>query len=176
MAKIDFPDSISSFFNPIAYTGVKAETKKAQSKGLQGSQKSRFFGILEHISGNTVASAGALEEFPVSEETIKELLDEVHIAGDDLKNRPLPGEIIRYKHAVKNFLHYVVKNTYTVDRQQRRGLHLLRRNTRDYVIRLQVVDHKLEQLAAGILAGQTAQLEILSRIEEITGLLIDLLE
>jgi uncharacterized protein YaaR (DUF327 family) len=40
---------------------------------------------------------------------------------------------------------------------------------------IQVVDRKLEQLAAGILAGQTSQLKLLARINEIAGLLIDLL-
>jgi uncharacterized protein YaaR (DUF327 family) len=41
---------------------------------------------------------------------------------------------------------------------------------------IMVVDRKLEQLAAGILSGQTSQLELLARIEEITGILIDLLQ
>jgi len=40
---------------------------------------------------------------------------------------------------------------------------------------IQVVDHKLEQLAAGILAGQRSRLEILARVEEINGLLVDLI-
>jgi uncharacterized protein YaaR (DUF327 family) len=172
MAKIDFPDTISSFFNPIAYTGIKAETKKTKGKVVRENQKSRFSSILEHITGNTTATVAALEEFPVSEETIKALLDEVHSTGDDLKTRPLPLEIMRYKQAVKNFLHYVVKNSYSIDKQVS-GANLLKRKS---FTRIQVVDRKLEQLAAGILAGQTTQLEILARIEEITGLLIDLLQ
>jgi uncharacterized protein YaaR (DUF327 family) len=38
-----------------------------------------------------------------------------------------------------------------------------------------VVDRKLEQLAAGILSGQIGQLKLLAGIEEITGILVDLL-
>jgi uncharacterized protein YaaR (DUF327 family) len=38
------------------------------------------------------------------------------------------------------------------------------------------VDRKLEQLAAGILAGQHSQMDILARVEEINGLLVDLLQ
>jgi uncharacterized protein YaaR (DUF327 family) len=40
---------------------------------------------------------------------------------------------------------------------------------------IQVVDQKLEQLAAGILTGQASQLELLARVDEIAGLLVDLL-
>lgn len=171
MAKIDFPEAISSFLNPAAYTGIKAETKKAKHKsGVRESQKTRFSRILEHITEDRAVAA--LEELPVSEETIKELLDEVHSTGDNLKRQPLPEEIKRYKQAVKNFLHYVVKNSYTIDKQVS-GTNLLKRKS---FTRIQVVDRKLEQLAAGILAGQSTQLEILARIEEITGLLVDLLQ
>jgi uncharacterized protein YaaR (DUF327 family) len=40
---------------------------------------------------------------------------------------------------------------------------------------VQVVDRKLDGLAAEILAGQVTQLELLAKLEEITGLLVDLL-
>jgi uncharacterized protein YaaR (DUF327 family) len=38
-----------------------------------------------------------------------------------------------------------------------------------------VVDQKLERLAAGIMAGQVTQLEILAKVDEITGILVNLL-
>jgi uncharacterized protein YaaR (DUF327 family) len=39
-----------------------------------------------------------------------------------------------------------------------------------------VVDEKLEKLAADILGGQLKQLDLLHRVEEINGLLINMLE
>ena len=42
-----------------------------------------------------------------------------------------------------------------------------------YVI-LRVVDEKLERLTAHVLKGQADQLDILRRIDEINGLLVDL--
>ncbi|MDR1302764.1 MAG: DUF327 family protein [Treponema sp.] len=167
MAKIDFPES--TFFNPSVYTGIKAETKKKQD--IRKGQKTLFSGILEHINRNVEAEA-VEEDLPFSEEMVSTLLDTVHSAGDDLKNRPLPEEILRYKTAVRNFLHYVVKYGYTAEKQVS-GTNLLKR--KNFTI-VQVVDRKLEQLAAGILAGQTVQLEILARLEEITGLLVDLMQ
>jgi uncharacterized protein YaaR (DUF327 family) len=42
-------------------------------------------------------------------------------------------------------------------------------------VAIQVVDHKLEELAGKILTHQLSQLELLSRLEEIRGLLVDLI-
>jgi uncharacterized protein YaaR (DUF327 family) len=38
-----------------------------------------------------------------------------------------------------------------------------------------VVDRKLEEMAARLLSDQLSQLELLGRLEEINGLLVDLL-
>jgi uncharacterized protein YaaR (DUF327 family) len=43
-------------------------------------------------------------------------------------------------------------------------------------VQVQVIDRKLEQLAAEIMAGQTTQLELLARVDEITGMLVNLLQ
>ena len=169
MVKIDFPDTVSAFFNqPLTF---KAEARKARDRAPQ---KALFSGLLERITQQrlTVEDPGGIEDLPASEDTVRDLLDEIHSAGDDLKNRPLPEEIKRYKKAVKNFLRYVVKYGYTTEKQVS-GANLLKRKNFTLV---QVVDTKLEQLAACILAGQTAQLDILHRLEEITGLLVDLMQ
>ncbi|MDR0561838.1 MAG: DUF327 family protein [Spirochaetaceae bacterium] len=164
MAKIE----TSLFFNAASLNALKPETKKTADKG--SSRKVRFSGLLERLTQTPEPEPA--EDLPFSEETVKAMLDEIHSAGDDLKNRPLPDEIKRYKEAVKRFLRYVVRYGYTAAKQVS-GKNLLKR--KNFTI-VQVVDAKLEQLAAGIMAGQTAQLEILRRLEEITGILVDLLQ
>ena len=41
-------------------------------------------------------------------------------------------------------------------------------------MQIQVIDGKLEELAAAILSGQASQLQRVSKIDEIRGLLVDL--
>jgi uncharacterized protein YaaR (DUF327 family) len=169
MAKVDFPEGTASFFNPAAYTNARGEAKKARGKPTaRGAPKPRFTTLLENIRREA-------ETAPIraaSEETLQGLLDEVHSAGDSLKNRPFPEEIRRYKQAVGDFLHHVVENSYALE-EHTSGANLLKRQKFTLV---QVVDRKLEQLAAGILSGQVVQLELLTRIDEITGLLVNLLQ
>jgi uncharacterized protein YaaR (DUF327 family) len=156
------------FFNPVAYSGLKPDPKKTKSKD-KIKDKPLFSHFLQDVR-DIEETRAADDARPVNDETIKELLDDVHSAGDALKNRPLPEEILQYKRAVRNFLDFIVRNTYNLEKQYTGSP----RKRREKTI-IQIVDQKLDKLAAGILAGQYAQLEILERLEEITGILVDLL-
>jgi uncharacterized protein YaaR (DUF327 family) len=169
MAKVDFTDT-SSYLNPAAYTQTKADTKRTKDKELDKTRKSRFSSIMEETKADEASETEAANAVP-QDHSIKDLLDEVHSFGEQLKNRPFPEEIKQYKRAVRNFLHYIVENGYIIE-EQISGTNPLRRKKFTLV---QVVDKKLEQLAAGILAGQIDQLEILAKVDEIKGILVDLM-
>ncbi|MDR2101659.1 MAG: YaaR family protein [Treponema sp.] len=194
MAKVDTPGG-SIPFNPLssslpAALGLhQGAAKKSRDKSspVRGGTKTPFTRLLEEAEGPAKAGETAPpRELPPSEEAVQELLDEVHIAGDNLKNRPFPEEIMAYKKAVRNFLHHVVEYGYCVEHQEGTPNYLKAGykghfGDPDFIkrkdhIRIRVVDHKLEELAAGILSGQITQLKLLARIEEIAGILIDLLQ
>jgi uncharacterized protein YaaR (DUF327 family) len=182
MAKVDSPDPL--YLNPAAYADLNAETKKARNKRqVEKSRKSRFISVFD--AARETEAAESFREFPVSDETVDMLTEEVRAAGDELRKRPFPDEILRYKQAVRNFMHYVVENAYMVDEAEglpnylrpayRGGRGTPEAQNRVPYTRVQVIDKKLEDLAAEILTGQTDQLKLAARLEEITGLLIDLL-
>jgi uncharacterized protein YaaR (DUF327 family) len=126
----------------------------------------------------------AAEAAPVSRETLNRLLEEVQNSGDILRDRPFPQEILAYKKAVRDFMRYVVDNGYCVEKQESLPKYLKPNFTgvrgspeslerfSHYIV--QVVDQRLDELAATILSRQLSQLELLSRLEEIRGLLVDL--
>jgi len=66
-------------------------------------------------------------------------------------------------------MHYVVDNAFTVEKSQTR-----RKGKTKIHVQVQIIDKKLEELAAVILSGQANQLERVSKIDEIKGLLVDL--
>jgi uncharacterized protein len=105
------------------------------------------------------------------EKILEVLLDDVHSAGDALKERPLPDNIVAYKNAVRSFVKYVVDRAFAVT-ESTSGGNILKRKK---FTQVQVIDEKLEQLAAGILSNQKSQLSLLGKIEEINGLLVDLM-
>ncbi|MDR1597067.1 MAG: YaaR family protein [Treponema sp.] len=168
MDKIDIPGG-APIFNPAAYTLARGEAQKSKDKGAV--KKTPFSRLLEEKGVREGGLPDALPDYPPSEEILQKLLDDVHSAGDALKQRPLAEEIKQYKQAVRHFLHYVVENGYSVKTENYLFNHEKRRK-----VQIEVVDQKLEQLASGILSGQLKQVELLARLDEITGLLVDLLQ
>ncbi len=105
-------------------------------------------------------------------ETIEGLLDDVHEAGEALKKDPVFGPLNGYKKAVRRFLKYIIDNSIVAEEQL--GIRNPRTMQQKKYLMIRVVDEKLESLAAHVLKGQAEQLDVLRRIEEINGLLVDL--
>jgi len=167
MDKVDF--NISSLLNPSTHPGLKAESKKTRSKGgISGSGRTLFSRVLEKAAQDA-GELGPIRELEPSEEALTELMDAVHSAGSDLIDKPFNEEILRYKRAVRDFVNYVVDNAFSVEKFQTR-----RRGKTKIHVQVQIIDKKLEELAAAILSGQASQLERVSKIDEIKGLLVDL--
>jgi len=182
MAKVDGTD-ISLYMNPSAYSKVKDENKP---RDVRRNEKTNFSRIYDSLLGKTADQLGPLSDLPASEEAVNHLMDEVRDAGDALKHRPLPDEIMRYKQSVRNFINYIVQNVYSKEYEEglpaflKPGFKGIRgtpesREGKHYV-KIKVIDQKLEQLAVMLLNSQARQLELTSRLEEIKGLLIDLLQ
>lgn len=186
MAKVDSPDIPSFYMNPAAYSQVKGDNKKAGSRGIRRTGGKDFSRVFEDIRGKTADELGPLRDLPVSEEAVNFLMDEVRGAGDALRDRPFPEEIIRYKQAVRNFMHYVLENAFALEEEAGTPNFLKTgykgpRGTPEAMnqkrhIKIQVIDKKLEDLAAMLLSSQRQQLNLAARLEEIQGLLVDLLQ
>jgi len=182
MANITFPDGSSPLFNPAAYGEASAEARKtiapAPKKGGKNKKTEAKEGFVSFFEK---AVLGKVRELPLSDDSLHELLEEVHSAGDTLSKRPFPPEIAAYREAVRNFIHYVVQNSFDTEEQTSRVK--VRRlsgsmeigEQKKYTL-VRVIDSKLEEMAAAILRGQLNQLEILEKLDEIKGLLVDLME
>lgn len=164
MARIDFPEGINPFAHPLL-PKRKEEKKVEKGKGL-------FRSLLgdKLQESEEAGAAGGLGGLPYSEEALEGLLDSVHAEGDLLKENPTPDRVTAYKKAVRDFMHYVVERSYSLE-EKTSGGNILKRK-KYYAIA--VIDGALERLAAEILRNQRDKLEILRRVEEINGMLVDL--
>lgn len=103
--------------------------------------------------------------------SLEELLDEVFAAGSALKTAPTLEAIRDYRARVQAFLRHVVERMLAVEESTSGGSVLRRKR---YTL-LRVIDGKLEALAASVLSAQREQLGILAQVDEINGLLVDLI-
>jgi len=108
---------------------------------------------------------------PEAEAQVEALLDEVYQLGQDLARNPLPETVIAYKKAVGRFIRRVVEGAVEVVETEGR----MRKDFKKpkYAV-LHVVDEKLDKLGAYVLQNQRDKLEILRRVDELHGLLVDL--
>jgi len=130
---------------------------------------SSIFGAASEESGTSEGVA-----LPGTDESgggLEGLLDQVHEIGEKVKENPTIAHIQEYKKAVRGFLAYVVKHALALE-QRESGASILKRKRFTLIT---IIDQRLERFAAEILAGQKEQLEVLRKIDEINGLLIDLL-
>ena len=143
------------------------EKKKAGRK--EKPQRREFSHLVE-----SAAEDGELtpEEFDDAKKrrSIEELLDAVFSAGDRLKKAPTTDAIKDYRQQVKAFVKFAVAHSIAVE-ESTSGANILKRKRFTMV---RVIDEKLESLAASVLAAQKDQLAILAQIDEINGMLVNL--
>lgn len=135
----------------IVNNNVKVDNKKA----IQESFKSKLENIKEeHIR-----------------EELKILYDKIEAQSSKLKDSLFIEDLVEYKRLVKEFLNVTVKNShifYKENSLDRRGRH------RVYSL-VKRVDNELDELTKDFLNVETNRLKILRRLDDIKGLLLDIL-
>jgi uncharacterized protein len=158
MARIDSLGEPSPYHVP--------DRKKAQKKE-KGRWRS-FSQMVEEAAHGSRADDGGTGRR--DRRSVEELLDEVFAAGGALKSAPTLDAIREYRGRVQAFLRHVVDHMLEVE-ETSSGVNLVKRKR--YTL-IRVIDGKLETLAASVLSAQREQLGILAQVDEINGMLVDL--
>ncbi|MCL1817353.1 MAG: DUF327 family protein [Spirochaetaceae bacterium] len=168
MERVEFS---GSFFTVPAKPPEKRDDKKTSRK----SRHARLFNDLLETHTEEEKQAEAVKVRRRSLDLDKEIgkaLDAVHSRGDKLKKNPTLDTIAEYKDAVRQFLQIAVSSAFEAREEtsppRREGEEERR------FIQIRVINEKLEKLTAQVLSSQKNELEILRRVDEIHGLLIDL--
>jgi len=160
-------EKISSFDRSFRKKNYRSGRKKSPNS-IPSSLS--FSSLLEPEKGDRTE----LEVMDFTSVDLEDLLDEVHEAGDALKDLPTLQNVKIYKKSVSKFMKFVVKNSLETETTAGSNFNPLKKQKKYTIIR--VVDEKLEQLAAGVLQNQSDKLYILEKIEEINGLIINLIK
>lgn len=104
-------------------------------------------------------------------EELKILYDRIEAQSSKLKDSLFIEDLIEYKRLVKEFLNITVKNSHVFYKENsldRRGRH------RIYSL-VKRVDNELDELTKDFLNIENNRLKILGRLEDIKGILLDIL-
>ncbi len=163
-------EGINFFGGPFSRKTENRTEKKKDRIKRKGLLRKRFSSFVERAEYGELRSDIDLSSQD-DDLTLEEMLDGVHETGEKLKEHPSVSLIREYKHAVGRFLKFVVENSLSLE-ERVSGFNILKRKR--FTI-IKIIDEKLERLAAAVLTNQREQLEVLRRVDEINGLLVDLL-
>jgi uncharacterized protein YaaR (DUF327 family) len=112
---------------------------------------------------------GKIEEENLQEK-LKGMMDEINIQGEKIGKHMDIKDMKKYRELVKGFVNEVVSNSHKFSRENyldKKGRH------RVYGI-VKLVDKNVDDLAQELLNEEKNQLNILGKIDEIRGLLLDI--
>jgi len=102
---------------------------------------------------------------------ISGLIAEIDRQGKRLAERVDISEFAKYRKLIKNFVDYVVSNSYDFNKESSFGA----RGRHRIFATVKTIDGKLDAMAKEILSGQADNIKILDEIGEIRGLILDMM-
>ena len=102
---------------------------------------------------------------------LRELKDKIDEQGKKLADKVDVKEYEKYRKLIREFIDEIVSNGYTFTREDAyasRGRHR-------YIATVKIVDERLDELGKEVMKEHADTIEILSKIDDIRGLLLDLM-
>ncbi|MCH5291626.1 MAG: YaaR family protein [Treponema sp.] len=165
------------FFNASqAATEESAIQAKKQHKDLK-SRRALFTSTFERTKAEyKLAQAGLPTEIAGMEleEAVVYLKDAADIAADRLKESTLPENFADYRKKVAQFMRFIVQNNYELKKRRRPGLNRKGRPF-DPQVQITVINKKLDDMAKWLISSHKDTLQMLAKVNEIQGLLVDLM-
>lgn len=166
----------------------KEEVKKAGGKKvsfaklMQGEEAEESQFVTEGLNLPPEVAAMSIDEAAVF------LADAVSMAGNDFSEEQTQENLERFKNSVKQFISFVVANNFEVSKRpnpkKRRSQpsrlfffsdYTVPKTTRPDKISIEIINQKLDALARETLSNQSGNLNLLAQVNEIKGLIVDLM-
>lgn len=173
---------------------IKRNTEKKEINKTTGSKKLTFEKLLkgdEIEEPQFIADGLPLEVRSMSiDDAAVYLADAVGNAGNDFADEQSKENLEKFKTAVSQFIRFVVVNNFSVDITKRKmSMKKARQPSRLFVFSdysvppqkknprysVEIINQKLDALARETLSNQVDNLKILAQVNEIKGLIVDLM-
>jgi uncharacterized protein len=171
------PLNHSLYFSAAATAAQQAAAEAKKKEKTDTSKRQAFKNMLKATAETEELEAAGLpiEIAGLSEdEAIVFLKDAVDVSGDKLAEKMTSETFAQYRNSISQFIRYVIQNGYNIEKHRRPGLNR-KGKPRDPAIQIKIIDQKLDGLAADLLYNHKDKLKLLAKVDELNGLLIDLL-
>ena len=138
---------------------VGSVERKSAAKGISEGAPSAFRRTLSDLAAD------------MHIERMKQLKENIDEQADKLKDRVDVREFEKYRRLIKEFLDELVSNGYTFVREDAYGA----RGKHRFFATVQIVNEKLDELGKEVISEHAEIIEIINKIDDIRGLLLDLM-
>ena len=186
-----------SDINPLGastyYGGLQNATsqaaKESKKEKIDSSKKIKFSELLKtkNQGSSNIEAAGFPPE--IAEMSLEDaavfLKDAVDLAGNDVAASASTENLLKFKKSVKQFIEFVVLNNYEVKTKKRHGVsqpmqYFSKYNEKvrpkDPRMIVTTINEKLDAMTRAMLIDQKNNLQLLAQVNEIKGLIIDLMQ
>lgn len=102
---------------------------------------------------------------------MRELADKIDEQGEKLKKRADIKEFEKYRKLIREFLDEVVSNGYAFTKENAFGA----RGRHRFFATVKTIDEKLDAMAKDILSEQSENIDLIHKIDDIRGLILDMI-
>ena len=186
-----------SDINPLGastyYSGLQNATsqaaKESKKEKIDSSKKIKFSELLKakNQGSSNIEAAGFPPE--IAEMSLEDaavfLKDAVDLAGNDVAASASTENLLKFKKSVKQFIEFVVLNNYEVKTKKRHGVsqpmqffskYNEKVRPKDPRMIVTTINEKLDAMTRAMLIDQKNNLQLLAQVNEIKGLIIDLMQ
>lgn len=170
------PMSMQSLYFQAAQSAGQQAAKARKGERAQGTRRSFADTLRKSREEAELVADGLPPEIAGMDEesAVVFLKDAADVAGDALKENQSAENIAAYRTKIGQFLKYIERNNFEVLEKRRFGRNRRGRPLPPYH-QIRVINQKLDSLATDMLYNHSRNLDILARLEELNGLIIDLL-
>lgn len=171
----------SSLYFASAANAAQEAAREANKKKRVAQASSKKISFADALRKNREQEEFVAAGFPAeiasmsAEDAAIFLKDRMDEAGDRLSEDFTADAFSSYRLAVNQFVKYIVKNNFAIDKHNRHGINKRTGKRRDPLLEIQVINQKLDRLATDMLATHLDKLQLLARVNEIQGLIVDLM-
>lgn len=176
MAGVD-PITQGLFFTATQAASAQSAVQAKKKEEVGKTKKSTFSKAVDKANEEqTLLQEGLPLEIAgmTEDEAVIFLKDAADIAGNKLRTTMLPSVYADYRQKVSQFLKFIVKNNFEIIRHQPPGR---TRKNKDLSPQFQVIviNKKLDEMAEWLLHDHKDNLQLLAKVDEIKGMLVDLM-
>lgn len=174
---------------------IKRNTKKEETQKAGTARKVKFGDMLkgsEEVQPHFVAEGLPAEIRAMSiDDAAVYLADAVSNAGNDFSEEQTQENLDKFKQAVSQFIRFVIENNFQVDSRRKKNRlgkdmivpsqsnffsnYTIPPHRIDPKVSIKVINEKLDALTRETLSNQMNNLKILAKVNEIKGLIVDLM-